>query len=68
MGKIQEAVKTLEENGGIEALRECEGPTERHSKLLEILPEVRLWHHMEARALVFKLQEKHGIDFGICEF
>ena len=40
----------------------------RLTLLSEVFPEIKCWDSMSARKLVYRLQRKHGIDFGVCDF
>jgi hypothetical protein len=65
---IQEIIRKIEEGGFIETLKECRDTMQRLDKLMEIIPEIRLWDPMRARRLVYELQCKHNLDFGVCQF
>lgn len=65
--KVKEALRVIREKNGFNLLRNC-SLWERYDKLMEILPETLLWNPVPARQLVFLLQRKHKIDFGVCIF
>lgn len=66
--RVRKAMKTIEENGWVEFLKQCPSLLERYKKLNEFLPEIWLWDPMSARQLVFSLQQQYGLDFGVCPF
>ena len=65
--KVKNALRLIRENG-FNLLRNCSTLEERFDKLWNILPETLLWSPVSARQLVFSLQRKHKINFGVCSF
>lgn len=66
--KVKKALRVIREKNGFNLLRNCSTLGERFDKLWNILPEALLWSRESARQLVFCLQRKHKIDFGVCSF
>ena len=66
--RVARAIIKIETGFGIAFLRQCPELKERYNKLMELLPESWLWGPMPARQLVFYLQHRHQIDFGVCPF
>lgn len=64
--QVQEAIDKIEKNDWIEPLRQCPDLKARYDKLVELLPETWLWSPMPARQLIFYLQRKYGLEFGVC--
>lgn len=64
--EVKDALKMLEKRGSIKILKECISRNDRYNKLIEILPDVPLWETMSARQLLFCLQRKYELDFGVC--
>jgi len=64
--RVVRTVVAIEQNNGIEILRQCGGLKERYDKLMEFAPETSFWSPMAARQLVFYLHHKYSIDFGVC--
>jgi hypothetical protein len=66
--KVKEALRVIREKNGFNLLRNCATIWEGYIKLTQILPEILLWDLVSARQLVFSLQRKHKINFGVCSF
>lgn len=66
--RVIRAVIEIENNNGIDLLRQCSGLKERYDKLMKFIPEMGFWSPMPARQLVFYLHHKYQIDFGVCPF
>jgi len=62
------AISTLRNNGGIETLRKCSTLKERHTKLVELVPDYSKWDLPIAKQeFLFSLQHGSNIDLGVCE-
>ncbi|MBU1102346.1 hypothetical protein KJ853_01665 [Patescibacteria group bacterium] len=63
-----EIIREIEDEGFVEVLRERQTIMQRLDQLMEFAPETRFWDSMRARKLVYELQCKHNLDFGVCQF
>lgn len=66
--KVKKALRVIRKKNGFNLLRNCSTLEERYDKLWKILPEALPWSPVSARQLVFSLQRKHKINFGVCSF
>lgn len=66
--RVREAFEVIKENNWFDYLRNCLTISERYKKLVKILPRIVSWDVISARQLVFFLQRKHSIKFGVCPF
>lgn len=66
--EVKEVIRILEKRNLIAVLRDCRDLSQRYKKLIEIFPELYDWDPMPGRQLVFYLQHKHKLDFGVCAF
>lgn len=46
----------------------CKNVRERLDMLMKVVPDIGFWGPMDARELVYRLQRRYGVDFGVCEF
>lgn len=66
--EVKTAIELIEENNWVGSLRECRNIQERYCMLMKLFPALWNWNVMSSREIVFYLQLKHGLDFGVCPF
>ncbi|MFH1841486.1 MAG: hypothetical protein ABH800_01870 [Candidatus Nealsonbacteria bacterium] len=66
--RVKKVLEKIRENGYVKTLRQCQDLKERFDKLTELFPETYRWDPITARQLVYILQKKHDLDFGVCPF
>lgn len=66
--KVLEVIDKIKKDNLAQALKDCRDIREKQFKLMELFPGAWLWDPMSARQLVYCLQKKFGIEFGVCEF
>ncbi|MFH1036699.1 MAG: hypothetical protein V1756_01345 [Patescibacteria group bacterium] len=64
---IEGAINAIEACEWQKLLNEyCSTDGERLDQLAVLLPQIRKWPESSVRKLLCQLQEKHGINFGVC--
>lgn len=66
--EVKTAIELIEESNWVEPLRKCRNIQERYCMLTKLFPALYCWNAISVRELVFYLQRKHGLDFGVCPF
>ncbi len=66
--EVKMAIELIEESNWVESLRKCRDIQKRHDMLMKLFPALWSWNPMPTKELVFYLQRKYHLDFGICPF